>query len=250
MAGSKELDPRLPGGSRLIVFAAADMREAAAAARALKALLAMTDREGEVERHHLSRALETAVVVFMSRHFVLAHCKRRIVAADTPIPRDERALPLWPAGRERLPHPRENVVLESSRRGAPPGRSAQSTRPRRTAYSVTRSAEAAAGFRRPFHASVGMRPTRRKRLFPSGRNTSISPSSRSSPVVSVTTTPCVTSTVFVPGAGRVPRRRRAAAICARQSACAARRSCSGAPARPCRGRTRAVRSRASGRSGW
>ncbi len=72
------------------------------------------------------------------------------------------------------------------------------------------------------HSPGRMRPRSLKRLEPSGRKTSVSPSSSVRPVASDTTTPCVTRTLIVPGAGFIPSSRRAARICARQRAsCAA-----------------------------
>ena len=72
--------------------------------------------------------------------------------------------------------------------------------------------------RSPAQSAGITRPTRRKRLLPSGRKTIVSPSSKLCPVASCTTTPCVTSTVSLPWAGFVPISRRAAWICARQRA--------------------------------
>ena len=97
--------------------------------------------------------------------------------------------------------------------------------PAGTGYSWTRRpvAAAAVGFRRIPHSRGSTRPTTRKRLEPSGRKTIASPSSSDCPVVSWTTTLCVTSTVSFPGAGLVPSSRRAFLICVRQAA-----SCSAA----------------------
>ena len=55
----------------------------------------------------------------------------------------------------------------------------------------------------------GSRPNTAKRLAPRGRTTRVSPSSTTSPVVSVITLPCVTRTSIVPRSGTRPRRARA-----------------------------------------
>jgi hypothetical protein len=80
---------------------------------------------------------------------------------------------------------------------------------------------ASSGARNAAHWPGRMRPTTVKRLFPSGRMTSVSRSAGVIPVVAAITPPCVTRAVIVPGGGFVVRSRRTARICC----CLAASSC-------------------------
>ena len=90
--------------------------------------------------------------------------------------------------------------------------------PAGTAYSRMRSALVVAGARSDPHSAGRTRPSTAKRLVPRGRTTRVSPSSTTSPVVSVITLPCVTKTSIEPLAGTRPSRARAALIWRLQAA--------------------------------
>jgi hypothetical protein len=99
VTGEAEMGQVDPGGSKFLLLAADDMRQAATGARFLQELWAETEPRG-----HLIHVVETGVVVAYVRPFTKSDAYKRLKRGD--VPREWRALhnELWDLRRQLYAH--------------------------------------------------------------------------------------------------------------------------------------------------